>query len=148
MYLAQVNIAKMKDAADSELMSDFVSAIDAVNEVAEAAPGFIWRLKGDENNALAIRVFEDNYLLINMSIWKDVESLKSFLYSGKHLDVYRKKKKWFHEMDDHHMAMWFVPLNEKPTPQEAKQKLEHLNKHGETIHAFTFRSNFNIADLK
>ena len=148
MYIAQVNIAKMKDTMESELMSDFVGALEEVNALAESASGFKWRLKGDDDNAMAIRVFEDNFLIINMSVWEDVESLKSFVYSGRHIDVYRKKKKWFHSMSDHHMAMWFIEKDHIPTPEEAKEKLSYMNENGESIHAFTFKGKYSYSDLK
>ena len=148
MHLAQINIAQMKDTMESDLMSDFVANLDEVNELAEASEGFIWRLKGDDNNAMAIRVFEDDFLIINMSVWKDVDSLHNFVYSGKHLEVYRRKKEWFHKMNNMHMAMWYIPENHIPTPEEAKAKLAYINENGESPQAFTFKSRFQPHDLK
>ena len=141
-YLAQVNIALMKDTMDSKLMHGFVSALDEVNALADVAEGFIWRLKGDNDNALAMRVFEDDFLVINMSVWRDVDSLKTFVYSDRHLEVYRQKKKWFHKMKSHHMALWYILPDHIPHPDEAKQKLEYLNINGESPLAFTFKSQY------
>ena len=148
MHLAQINIAQMKDTMESDIMSDFVANLDEVNELAEASEGFIWRLKGDDNNAMAIRVFEDDFLIINMSVWKDVDSLHKFVYSGKHLEIYRRKKEWFHKMNNMHMAMWYISENHIPTPVEAKVKLAYINEYGETSQAFTFKSGFQPHDLK
>jgi len=46
--LAQINIAQMKgsDFNDS-IMADFVANIDRINQIAEASPGFVWRLEDE-----------------------------------------------------------------------------------------------------
>ncbi|WP_019504412.1 DUF3291 domain-containing protein [Pleurocapsa sp. PCC 7319] len=44
-YLAQINIALMKAPLDNPIMAEFADALDKINEVAEASPGFVWRLK-------------------------------------------------------------------------------------------------------
>ena len=142
MPLAQVNIAKMKDTIDSPVMKGFVDALDEINALAESSPGFIWRLKGDEENATAIRVFEDDYLIINMSVWQDRDSLFDFVYKSDHLNVYLRKKEWFHAMPEMHMALWYVPEGHYPSPEEGRAKLEYLRAHGETPEAFSFKSKF------
>lgn len=130
----------MKFDIDSEEMSGFVNNLERINAIADKAEGFIWRLTGEEDNATAIQVFEDNYLIINMSVWKDIESLFNYVYHSGHLEVYKRKKEWFHHMEDMHMAFWHIEEGHIPTPQEAKDRLEYINKHGESEYAFTFKS--------
>ncbi|NNE26381.1 MAG: DUF3291 domain-containing protein [Saprospiraceae bacterium] len=142
MPLAQVNIARMKDSIDSPVMKGFVDALDEINAIADASPGFIWRLQGEEENATAIRVFEDDYLIINMSVWQDRDSLFNFVYKSDHLNVYLRKKEWFHAMSQMHMALWYVSEGHYPSPEEGKQKLEHLRMYGESLEAFTFKSKY------
>jgi hypothetical protein len=38
--LAQINISRLLAPLDSEQLADFVAALDPVNAVADAAPGF------------------------------------------------------------------------------------------------------------
>ncbi len=147
MHLAQVNIAQMKGQIQSNVMSDFVANLDEVNTFAESSEGFIWRLKGDENNATALRVFDNEFLIISMSVWKDMECLHNFVYNGKHLEIYRRKKEWFHSMTNMHMAMWYIPVGHEPSPDEAKTKLAFINNHGESPLAFTFKNKFSPEDL-
>jgi hypothetical protein len=45
-------------------------------------------------------------------------------------------------MKEMHMACWYVPNGKYPTPQEAKDRLEYLDKYGESPYAFTLKSNF------
>ena len=71
--LAQLNIGVIKGPMDSPLMADFAGNLDRINAVAEASPGFVWRLQTDEGDATAIRPFDDNEnMLVNMSVWRDV----------------------------------------------------------------------------
>ncbi len=145
MHLAQVNIARMLAPIDDPVMSDFVNNLDRINEIAERNKGFVWRLKGDENNAIALRVFADDFLIINMSVWESKDSLFEFTYSSAHVEVLKRKKEWFQKMTDMHMALWFVEIGHEPTPEEAKDRLLYLNEHGETPYAFGFKGAY-IAD--
>jgi hypothetical protein len=146
-HLAQLNIAKMLAPIDSPVMADFVANLDRINAIAESSMGFIWRLKGDNENATAIRVFEDDFLIINMSVWKDLNSLHKYVYKSDHVDIYKRRKEWFSKMTEMHMALWYVPAGHQPSPIEAREKLEFLQQHGETPTAFSFRKNFSADGL-
>jgi hypothetical protein len=67
MHLAQVNIGRILAPMDSPLMSEFRANLDPINALAEAAPGFIWRLQSDSGNATDIVYSEDPFELVNMS---------------------------------------------------------------------------------
>jgi len=56
--LAQVNVGRLVAPLDSPLIADFVAALDPVNAMADASPGFVWRLQTEDGNATAIRAFE------------------------------------------------------------------------------------------
>ena len=51
--LAEINIAELKAPLDSPQLKDFVDNLDRMNALAEASPGFVWRLKGDGNRRTA-----------------------------------------------------------------------------------------------
>jgi hypothetical protein len=145
-YLAQLNIAKMKAPIDSPVMHDFVNNLDLINSIAEESDGFIWRLKGETDNATALRVFEDQFLIINMSVWKSKDALFQFTYHSDHRRVFKRKGEWFNKMDTMHMVLWYVPEDTMPGPEDAKKRLHYLNLHGETPYAFSFKSAFTIED--
>lgn len=77
-HLAQLNIAKTLAPMESEQLKDFVDGLDPVNETAETIPGFVWRLKDESGNATNIVAFDDPDILVNMSVWETLESLKLF----------------------------------------------------------------------
>ena len=147
-YLAQVNIARMLAPLDDPVMSDFVNNLDRINALAEGSDGFIWRLADDGNNATSINIFNDNFLIVNMSVWISLEKLFQFTYQSEHLEIFKRKKEWFSKIADAHLACWYVPENHIPDIREAEQKLEYLNEHGESPFAFTFKKRYTVDDFK
>ncbi|WP_273567538.1 DUF3291 domain-containing protein [Maribacter halichondriae] len=142
-YFAQINIARMLTPIDDPIMADFVNNLDRINTLAERSPGFVWRLKDENDNAASINVFNDNFMIINMSVWKDKKSLFDFTYSLDHVEIFKRRKEWFEKMTDMHMALWYVRNGYDPTPQDAKARLNYLNQYGETPYAFSFKSEFS-----
>jgi hypothetical protein len=142
-HLAQVNIGRFIKPPEDPANADFMNALDAVNAIAEASPGFIWRLKGEGNNATDIRPSEaDPRLAINMSVWESVEMLAAFAYRNMdHRGVMRRRREWFEEMKVY-MALWWVPAGHTPTVAEAMDKLALLERLGATPDAFTFKQPF------
>ncbi len=141
-HLAQINIGRVRGAMDSEIMRGFASRLLEINALADTAPGFVWRLQTDEGDATSIHVFDDEMLLINMSVWDSVDALFDFTYRSDHLELLRQRADWFHRLDAHFTALWWVPAGHIPMPEEGKQRLEHLNAHGPTPYAFTFKQRF------
>ncbi len=142
-HLSQINIARMLAPLDDPVMADFVNNLDRINALAEQSPGFVWRLKDDNDNATSINVFNDSFIIINMSVWKDKKSLFDFTYSSDHVEIFKRKKEWFEKMAGMHMALWYVEDRCFPTPEEAKERLNHLREYGETPYAFSFKRQFS-----
>lgn len=141
-HLAQINIAKARDDMDSEVMSGFVSRLDEINSLADQAPGFVWRLQGEEGDATSIQAFEDPRLLVNMSLWNDIESLKNYVYRSAHIDLIQNREAWFSKIRESHQVLWWVSCGHIPTPEEGKTKLQYLDEHGPSSKAFTFAKPF------
>ena len=144
-HLNQVNIAKRLAPMDDPIMRDFINNVDKMNALADNTNGFIWRLK-DEDKDEAVNVFQDESLIINMSVWTDLESLFAYTYQSGHIEVFKRKKEWFSKMKMMHMAFWYSPEGLEPTFQDAKNRLDYLNTHGETPYAFSFKSKFTTED--
>jgi hypothetical protein len=143
--LAQLNIARLLAPIDSPTLADFVANLDRINELAESSPGFVWRLKDEAGDATAIRPFGDD-VIVNMSVWKDVDALKNYVYYSGHLDVMRRRREWFERLVKAHMVLWWVPKDHIPTVEEALQRLDTLREKGPTKDAFTFREPFEAPD--
>ena len=141
-HLAQLNVGKILYPQDSEEMSGFVNALDEINALAEASPGFVWRLQGDAGNAMDYTVI-DGETLVNMSVWQNRESLFDYVYRSAHTHYLARRKEWFHMPTEGHMVLWWVPAGHEPTPDEALERLMYLRDHGPTPMAFTFKRAFD-----
>jgi Domain of unknown function (DUF3291) len=135
-HLAQFNIAKLVADFDSEQLRSFREAQDHLNALASAADGHIWHLKGEgESSAASFRPYGQD-IIINLSVWRDFESLKSYTYSGQHLEYLRRRKEWFVPIKERYFVLWWVAAGHIPSIEEAMERLAHLQNHGSSDFAF------------
>jgi hypothetical protein len=137
--LAQLNIARMRYPLESVEMADFVNNLDRINALADSSEGFVWRLQGEGNDATSLRPFDDDFIIVNMSVWQDLEGLKNYVYKSAHTDILKRRAEWFEKMQEAMVVMWWIPTGHIPTVQDSKERLEHLRTHGSSEFAFSFR---------
>ena len=142
-HLAQINIGRLRAETDDPMIAEFMAALDEINALAERSPGFVWRFMTEDGNATAVRPFDDELLLINMSVWESVESLGDYVYRSDHTSYLRRRREWFERINEAIFALWWVPTGHRPTVAEGIQAIEHLRAHGATPQAFTFRHPFS-----
>jgi uncharacterized protein DUF3291 len=146
-HLAQINIARMVAPLDSPAMADFVANLDRINALAESVPGFIWRLKGEGNDATSLRPYEDNRIVVNMSVWESIDTLFQYAYYSGHAEVFRRRAEWFSKMTAPSLALWWMPAGHIPDVMEAKAKLDYIERHGPSPLAFTFRQRYTLQEM-
>jgi len=141
--IAQVNIGRIKGPLDGPVMAGFMSRLDEINALADNSPGFVWRLQTDSGNATYFRPFQDDdQVLMNMSVWETIEALKHYVYRTAHAELLRQRHEWFEKFAGVYVALWWVPAGHRPSIDEAKKRLAHLEKYGPTQFAFTFKQIF------
>jgi uncharacterized protein DUF3291 len=140
--LAQVNIMRLRAPLDSPELAAFVAALDPVNAIADQAPGFVWRLKTEEGNSTALRIFEDDTLVVNMSSWRSLEAMTDYVYRTAHTAIMRRRREFALAIVEAQVALWWVPEGHRPTIAEAEERLTHLRAHGPTPFAFGIKSPF------
>jgi uncharacterized protein DUF3291 len=145
-HLAQVNVATLLAPLTSSRLAGFVERLDEINAVADGVPGFVWRLQTEDGDATAIRAFDDDRILVNMSVWESLDVLGAFVYRSRHLEVLRRRRDWFAPMTTPILALWWVPAGTTPTVEEAKRRLDVLERLGPTAEAFTFKEPFASPD--
>jgi heme-degrading monooxygenase HmoA len=157
-HLAQANLAYMRAAQDDPLLADFVAQLDAINALADASPGFVWRYVSDTRDE-SQREFADTRVLFNMSLWESVEALHAFTYRSNHAKVFAARRKWFDEWKDRvrtvqelgegtpGVVLWWVPAGHIPHADEAKERLRLLGRKGPGPEAFTFKQAFSPAGM-
>jgi uncharacterized protein DUF3291 len=145
-HLAQANIARMKMPIEHPSMENFRAQLDAINALAEASPGFVWRLQTAAGNATDIHAFDDPLILLNMSVWQDVDALHAYTYRSAHSGPLRARREWFDPAQGPSFVLWWIPAFHIPTIDEAKATLKTLADNGPTCEAFTFRDPFPAPD--
>ncbi len=142
VHLAQLNIARMKFPLGAPEMAGFVARLEDINALADAAPGFVWRLQTEDGDATAIDFFGNDYL-VNMSVWRDLESLREFAFRSAHREVLARRHEWFEVMEEAYAVLWWIPAGTIPTLEEADTRLQALRRDGPTPRAFTFARPFD-----
>jgi len=138
-HVAQINVARFRAARTHPVNADFEAALDEVNALAEASPGFVWRMIGEGDS-------DDPALTINMTVWESVEALAAFAYRNlTHRAVMRRRAEWFVEMPAY-LALWWVKAGETPALADGLSRLELIARLGPTADAFDFRTPFAPPD--
>ncbi len=147
-HLVQSNVARMLGPIEDPVMAGFVERLEPLNALADASPGFVWRYQTDEGDATEVRVFNDELILFNMSVWESVEALENFVYRSNHVEALQKKAEWFERASRATLALWWIEIGHVPSVEEAKDRFDVLWRDGPSAEAFTFRDRFPAPDVK
>src|SRR6476661_6758449 len=115
-----------------------MAALGPINALAERSAGFVWRFQTEEGNATAVRPYDDESILVNMSVWESADHLAEFVYRSAHAEYLRRRREWFVRTAETITALWWVPAGLIPTIEDGIARLEHLRANGPSPHAFTF----------
>lgn len=147
-HLAQINIAKLVAPRGDPRVQAFFDNLDRINALADAHPGFVWRLKADGgNDATAIQTTPDPLLIINMSLWRDADALFDFVYRTAHVGVMAQRRQQFDRWPGAFTALWWVEAGVTPTLADGFAALWRLDRFGPTPDAFTFKARFPAPGL-
>jgi hypothetical protein len=141
-HIAQLNVGTARYDLDDERMSGFMERLDEVNALADASPGFVWRLQTEAGNATDIKVTDNPRFILNLSVWETIEQLADFVYQTSHQPVLADRLKWFEKPSDAILVLWWIEAGTVPTIEAALERLEMLRGKGPTPEAFTFRTTF------
>ncbi len=142
-HLAQINVARALAPLDDPLLAGFVARLDDINALADRSPGFVWRLQSEVGNATDIQVSDDPKVIVNMSVWEDLESLFAYVYRSDHLQVMAQRRRWFEKPAGAFMALWWLPRGRLPDFAEGLERIALLDRRGATPEAFTFKQPFD-----
>jgi hypothetical protein len=140
-HLAELNVGTLKYPLDDPRMIDFTANLAPINALAERSPGYVWRLVDDSAvSATSLRPLGAD-VIINLSVWTDVESLRDYVFRSGHLDFLRRRTDWFERPrpGEPSTVLWWLPAGQLPTVDDAVRRLQSLRRHGSTPQAFSFR---------
>lgn len=141
-HLAQLNLGLFRAPLDSEEMAEFRRALEPINAIAEATPGFVWRLKDDDGGSSSfvdVPGVDDPLWAPNMSVWTSLDALRHFMFKSGHASYLRRRAEWFQRPDGLINVLWWIPAGEIPTLDDAVRRLRHLEAHGPSQEGFGFR---------
>ena len=137
-HLAQVNVARALAPLETAQMAGFVANLVPINALADASPGFVWRLQTEVGDATALRVLDGEWL-VNLSVWESIEALRAFVYRSAHADVLRRRLEWFERPVEAYMALWWIQAGSIPSLADAEERLLTLRAEGPSPRAFTLK---------
>lgn len=140
LYLAQINIGRIREPLEHPVMRGFVERLADLNALADRSPGFVWRLQTPAGDATYFRPYDDDRILVNLSVWESIETLRAYVYGSAHAELLKHRREWFEHFSNAYLALWWVPSGHRPDVEEGKARLAHLDANGPTDFAFTFKS--------
>jgi hypothetical protein len=139
-HLAQFNVGRLHEPLDHPDTAEFVAALGPINELAESAPGFVWRLTDESGQSSSyVRADDDPLVVINLSVWKSPDDLYDFVFRSAHTEFLRRRREWFSRMKEAILVCWWVPAGHVPSVDEALDRLDRLRRDGVSDDAFTLR---------
>jgi hypothetical protein len=141
-HIAQMNVGTVRYPLDDPRIAEFIARLDEVNALADASSGFVWRLQSASGNAIDVKTSDDPNFIINMSVWASAETLLDFVYKSSHRLIMAKRREWFRRPSNAYMVLWWVAAGTIPTVSEGLARLAHLDAHGASPYAFTFKEKF------
>jgi hypothetical protein len=139
-HLAQLNIGNLRYPRDAPGLRGYCEALRPVTAVALAWPGFIW-IHDDSIIERAEQMFGAG-MAANLSLWRDIESLRSFMVCPEHAAVMERRADWFVPMNEASFALWWVPAGSLPALNEGHERLMLLRRAGPTRRAFDLDNPF------
>lgn len=141
-HLAQINVGRLAAPQGDPRVQGFFNELDRINALADASPGFVWRLQDEGGNATAIRVSPDPLFILNMSVWTDAEALFDYVYRSAHTPVMARRRDYFDRFDGAYHALWWIEAGNVPTINDGLSRLWYLDRYGPSEHAFHFKARF------
>ncbi|GAA3346476.1 DUF3291 domain-containing protein [Amorphoplanes nipponensis] len=145
-HLAQFNAARLRAPLTDPTMAGFVAGLDTINALADASPGFVWRLaEGPDGDATTVRPLDPD-VIVTMSVWESIEALRAFSYQSTHLDYLRRRREWFRPIAPASLVLWWIPAGRLPTVEQGCERLARVAA-GPSPEAFTFRQTYPAPEL-
>ena len=141
-HLAQINIGRLIGLPGDPRVAGFMAELDRINALADAADGFVWRLQSDSGNAVDLQPTPDPRLVVNMSVWRDADSLFEFVYRSSHTPVMARRRQWVEPFDGSYQALWWVPQGPAPTVADGLSRLWLMDRFGSSPQAFNFKMRY------
>jgi len=145
-HFVQFDLAWLKNHRDHRVIFDFKNKIDPIHELADKAPGFIWRLITDSTNSTVSVASLGEDCVFNCTVWESREAMSDWINRNEHAHALERRLLWFNHPIEPDVVMWWIPSTHTPTLEEAIDRLQFLRTHGSNPLAFTLEDKFTPED--
>ncbi|TNE92997.1 MAG: DUF3291 domain-containing protein [Rhodobacteraceae bacterium] len=138
-HLAELNIGRLVAEPGDPRVEAFMKALDAVNAIGKRSDGFVWMMEGSGEPGTGnteTKIGGDPCFVSNLTVWESVETLENFVWNTVHRQFYARREEWFEVLDKMHFVMWWIEPGHKPALDEALERLDLLNRIGDSEEAF------------
>ncbi len=132
-YLAEFNLARLRQPLDHDESAEFLASLDPINALAEASSGFVWRLTDDDGQSssfVSLPEIDNPLVIVNYSVWRDLEALKHFVFKSGHASYLRRRREWFSVDEGAATVCWWTPAGQIPDVGAAYGRLKTLRSEG------------------
>jgi|GEM_PF-1025172 len=87
----------------------------------------------------------EGFPILTLTVWKSLQSLYRFTYSGRHKQALRDRNKWieFHQEKQPAYVVWWTEKVPDVSWEEAFKRYNYYLQHGPTPFAFDFKHTFD-----
>jgi hypothetical protein len=139
MHLAELNVGRLLAPTDDPRVAEFMGALDRVNGLGKQMPGFVWMMEGSGEPGTGntgSKIGRDPQMITNLTVWESVATLEHFVWNTVHRTFYERRQEWFQVLGKMHFVIWWVPVGQRPTLEEALERLEQREANGDSDAAF------------
>ena len=134
--IAQMNWGRMKYAPDDPRLMPFMGELDRVYGLAEAHPGFLWRMADEEVARQLAELGHDDRMSATVSTWKSIADLKDYTFNSDHGVFLKRASEWFEPLPGPRLVIWGATDDARPDFREAFERLDHLSRYGDSDFAY------------
>lgn len=139
LHLAQFNYARLRHPVDDPRTKGFVDGSDVLMRVAQRSAGFIWALDSGRGGVPDPPVWGDPLISVNLTVWRDPESLEFYVHKTLHKSWLKRRDEWFEPVPEPYLVMWWIEAGHIPSIEEGLDRLALLRAEGESERAFSWR---------
>jgi hypothetical protein len=142
-YLIHANLAQLQTPLDDPIMVRVAKRQDEIDSLAERMPGFVSQPELSDKG----KVYNGE-MLLNVSIWEEVEMLERFVNNPKHANLLARPEEWFVDDEYPPYVLFWALVEGKLTEREIKERFELLDQHGPSTLAFTIERRFTVLAMQ
>jgi hypothetical protein len=143
-YVSIYTVGRLQHPYDHPASREFFEVGDRIFRQARRA-GMIDAFSSDGIAIPEEATKGEGFPILTLTVWRNLESLYRFTYSGRHSDALRNRSKWMEPYQEKHLSycLWWTEDLKDVSWEEAFRRYNHYIKSGATPFAFDFKQAYD-----